>query len=61
MVLVDARLWFHADAAMTFESSGELQDYHAMTARSERPSLRHSGWLGAPRHVPGRHAGEQPG
>lgn len=59
--VVAARLWSHADAAMTFESSGELRDYHAMTARSEKPSLRHPGWLDAPRHVPGRYAGEQPG
>jgi len=47
------------------EYSGDLHDYHAMTARFHKPSLRHPDWqdipiLGAPRHGPARHAGEQP-
>jgi hypothetical protein len=46
---------------MRIECSGALQDYDAMTVRLCKPSLRHSGRLGAPRHRPGRHAGGQPG
>ena len=61
MVSVDARPWYHANTAMKFESSGELRDHHAMTARPKKPSLRHVGWLRAPCGVPGRHGGEQSG
>jgi hypothetical protein len=48
------------------EYSGELQDYHAMTARFRKPSLRQPGWKhtpmpGARRHGPGRRAGKRPG
>jgi len=46
---------------MRIERGGALQDYDAMTVRLCKPSLRHSGWLGAPRLRPGRRAGGQPG
>ena len=51
---------------MGTEYSGDLHDYHAMTARFHKPSLRHPDWHdipipGAPRQGKGRHAVQQTG
>jgi hypothetical protein len=48
-------------AAMKSECSGEPEDYHAMTARFRKPSLRHAAWPSAPRQGTGRHAVQQTG
>jgi hypothetical protein len=48
------------------EYSGDLHDYHTMTASFHKPSLRHPDWQdipipGAPRQGKGRHAVQQTG
>jgi hypothetical protein len=48
------------------EYGGELQDYHAMTARFRKQSLRQPDWQRTPipgprRHGPGLRAGKRPG